>query len=56
VSVRAPVERPLGAGAVCEQFESGGGREAAGGINFLPETELARFVNALETAFTAASP
>jgi hypothetical protein len=56
VSVRAPVERPLGAGTLCEQFESGGGREAAGGINFLPESELARFVNAFETAFTAPSP
>src|SRR5688500_4449841 len=41
VSVRAPVDRPSGAAAVCEQFETGGGREAAGGINFLPESDLA---------------
>jgi hypothetical protein len=52
VSVRAPLERPRGAGAVCEQFETGGGREAAGGINVLPESELPRFVDAFEKAFT----
>ncbi|MDB5904373.1 MAG: hypothetical protein JWM26_3251, partial [Betaproteobacteria bacterium] len=52
VSVRAPVEAPRGAGALCEQFESGGGREAAGGINFLPETGLRRFVAAFEEAFS----
>jgi hypothetical protein len=53
VSVRAPVEAPRGAGALCEQFESGGGREAAGGINFLPETGLRRFVAAFEEAYSA---
>jgi hypothetical protein len=53
VSVRAAVERPRGAGALCEQFESGGGREAAGGINFLPEAELRRFVAAFEEAFSS---
>jgi hypothetical protein len=51
VSVRAPLERPRGAGALCEQFQSGGGREAAGGINFLPEAEMTRFVSAFEAAF-----
>jgi hypothetical protein len=54
VSVRAPVERPRGAGAVCEQFDTGGGREAAGGINVLPEADLPRFIDAFEKAFTAA--
>ena len=54
VSVRAPVEQPRGAASVCEQFEGGGGREGAGGINFLPENELQRFVRALEDAFSAA--
>jgi hypothetical protein len=53
VSVRAPVEQPRGAGALCEQFDSGGGREAAGGINLLPDTELRRFVTAFEQAFSA---
>ncbi len=53
VSVRAPVDRPSGASALCEQFESGGGREGAAGINYLAESELDRFVSALEQAYTA---
>lgn len=51
VSVRAPRERPVGAEALCSKFESGGGREAAGGINFLPESDYSRFVAELEKAF-----
>ena len=51
VSVRASTERPRGAGALCEQFESGGGREAAGGINYLPATDLDRFIAAFQRAF-----
>ena len=53
VSVRAPVERPTGASAVCRQF-SGGGREAAAGINLLPESDLQRFVETLARAFASA--
>ena len=51
VSVRAPLERPAGAGALCEKFENGGGREAAGGINGLPQVELDRFIAAFRSAF-----
>lgn len=51
VSVRAPQRRPLGAEALCRKFASGGGREAAAGINFLPESDYARFVAEFETAF-----
>ena len=36
VSVRAPLERPFGAAALCLEYETGGGREAAAGINHLP--------------------
>ena len=53
VSVRAPVDRPSGAGAFCAQFENGGGREAAGGINALPQAELDRFIAAFRQAFSA---
>lgn len=53
VSVRAPVENPRGASALCEQFETGGGREAAAGINLLPASELDRFVAAFERAYRA---
>lgn len=51
VSVRAPRARPTGAEALCRKFESGGGREGAAGINFLPETDYARFVAEFEKAF-----
>jgi len=51
VSVRAPIERPAGADALCRQFEGGGGRAGAAGINRLPEAELDRFVRALEAAY-----
>ena len=53
VSVRAPVERPTGAEALCREFETGGGREAAAGINLLPEWELERFIEAFERAYRA---
>lgn len=51
VSVRAPLARPDGADALCRQFESGGGRKAAAGINRLPETEMDRFTGAFRAAF-----
>jgi len=53
VSVRAPRGRPTGADALCHMFESGGGREAAAGINFLPESDYPRFVAEFEKAFAA---
>jgi hypothetical protein len=43
VSVRAPLERPRGAAAFCRGYASGGGREAAAGINDLPREDLDRF-------------
>ena len=43
VSVRAPLERPTRAAALCLEYEGGGGREAAAGINHLPLGEVARF-------------
>lgn len=39
VSLRAPLDNKQGAGELCSQFFSGGGREAAGGINHL-EVEM----------------
>ena len=54
VSVRAPVERPRGADALCQQFVSGGGRQGAGGINFLSESELDRFMRAFQAAYDRA--
>lgn len=51
VSVRAPIEHPEGADALCRQFETGGGRKAAAGINRLPEDDYERFVEAFLAAF-----
>lgn len=47
VSVRAPLNNRSGADEVCRQFETGGGRAAAAGINKLPHAELGRFIDAL---------
>ena len=53
VSVRAPVANPVGADELCRQFPSGGGRNAAAGINHLPRHEVQRFVAALSRHFSA---
>jgi len=46
VSVRAPLSKPFGADTLCRRFPTGGGRNAAAGINRLAESGLARFVDA----------
>jgi len=51
ISLRAPLVSRRGADALCRQFPTGGGREAAAGINTLPATELPRFIAALAQAF-----
>ena len=51
VSVRAPLNRRDGADELCRQFDTGGGRKAAAGINKLPESELDRFNKAFQAQF-----
>ena len=51
VSVRAPLNRSEGADELCMQFESGGGRKAAAGINLLPEAAMDRFVERFNAQF-----
>ncbi len=51
VSVRAPLAHPQGADALCRQFETGGGRQAAAGINQLSERDYPRFIDAFLAAF-----
>lgn len=51
VSVRAPRARATGAEVLCAAFATGGGRQAAAGINRLPREDLARFVDAFRTAY-----
>lgn len=45
VSVRAPLANKAGADEICSQFETGGGRKGAAGINHLPDADYSRFVN-----------
>lgn len=45
VSVRAPQTNKTGAGDLCSQFVSGGGREGAAGINDLQESDKQRFID-----------
>jgi len=52
VSVRAPLEVRAGADMLCSQFETGGGRKGAAGINHLPESDIDRFVTAFYAVFT----
>ncbi len=51
VSVRAPLTNRTGADTLCLQFETGGGRAAAAGINALPERDVDRFIDAFIEAF-----
>ncbi|MBS1217351.1 MAG: hypothetical protein H6R21_484 [Proteobacteria bacterium] len=44
VSVRAPLATKAGADVLCSQFETGGGRKGAAGINHLPESEVGRLI------------
>jgi hypothetical protein len=46
VSVRAPLHNRAGAAELCQRFPTGGGREAAAGINRLPADQLDAFIEA----------
>ena len=52
VSVRAPLAAKMGADELCSQFETGGGRKGAAGINHLPDAELDRFFATFYAVFT----
>ena len=51
VSIRAPLSNRSGADKLAMQFETGGGRAAAAGINHLPQSSLADFIKAFKSAF-----
>jgi len=51
VSVRAPLNNRTGADELCRQFETGGGRKAAAGINRLPKSDIDRFRAAMAEQF-----
>lgn len=52
VSVRAPLATKTGADELCSQFDTGGGRKGAAGINHLPEAELGRFIASFYAIFS----
>ncbi len=52
VSVRAPLNRRTGADVLCREFPTGGGRQAAAGINHLPEEDLDRFAERMAAVFS----
>jgi len=51
VSIRAPISKREGADTLALQFETGGGRSAAAGINHLQESDLGHFIEAFRDAF-----
>lgn len=51
VSVRAPLNNKTGADELCRQFETGGGRKAAAGINKLPASDYDLFCEKFIKAF-----
>lgn len=51
VSVRAPLNNKTKADELCALFPTGGGRKAAAGINHLPITELATFINTFKQTY-----
>ncbi|NVK30812.1 MAG: hypothetical protein HWE20_07395 [Gammaproteobacteria bacterium] len=51
ISIRSPLNRPLGAGDLALQFPNGGGRAAAAGVNQLPINRLDEFVDAFSNHY-----
>jgi len=52
VSLRAPLNNKQGAGDICSQFPTGGGRAAAAGINALPSEMLSEFIESVAKYYT----
>ncbi|WGW00053.1 DHH family phosphoesterase [Vibrio sp. YMD68] len=48
VSLRAPLTNKQGAGDICGQFATGGGRAAAAGVNALKKSDVSAFIEAVE--------
>jgi hypothetical protein len=51
VSIRAPLNRKIGADELASQFPTGGGRKAAAGINALAKGQLNEFISAMKIQF-----
>ncbi len=55
VSLRAPLNNKQGAGDICSQFVTGGGRAAAAGVNALPKEQLEHFIEIVEAYYRGQS-
>ena len=53
LSLRAPLNNKQGAGDICAQFATGGGRAAAAGVNILPAKNLSKFIDCVESYYQA---
>ena len=53
VSLRAPLTNKQGAGDICSQFITGGGRAAAAGVNALPKEDVDKFIEVVEGYYQA---
>ncbi|MDQ2166203.1 MULTISPECIES: DHH family phosphoesterase [Vibrio] len=53
VSLRAPLANKQGAGRLCSAFATGGGREAAAGINSLDKRQLTQFITQVEAYYSS---
>ncbi|KYN25712.1 acetyltransferase [Vibrio cidicii] len=51
VSLRAPLNNKQGAGEICAQFATGGGRAAAAGINALDKNQVERLIELLQAYY-----
>lgn len=51
ISLRAPLSNKTGAGDICSQFETGGGRAGAAGINLLPKSQLSELIEKVESFY-----
>ncbi|MDN3652669.1 DHH family phosphoesterase [Thalassotalea ponticola] len=51
VSLRAPLNNKQGAGDICSQFATGGGRAAAAGVNALDKNDIGHFIEAVESYY-----
>ncbi|WP_137227318.1 DHH family phosphoesterase [Shewanella sp. MEBiC00475] len=52
LSLRAPLNNKQGAGDICSQFETGGGRAAAAGINALAANDVSQFISITEEYYS----
>lgn len=52
VSLRAPLNNKQGAGDICAEFPTGGGRAAAAGVNELPAEMINAFIKAVAQYYT----